>query len=137
MSCNSTHELRIITKGSQVTREWIDLTTGLVETNAATITALEDTLDGSNCASCPDKNARIQKVTGVTPFSISTSKVYSLTLTVTSGAVDVEESAGVMEVPAKLSLSWGCTCSCEPTLNNDLIFTGTTPETVYFVHWEE
>lgn len=49
--CNNTHELKIITLGSSVTRTWIRLVDGLVETNPAVIAQLEASLSGANCSS--------------------------------------------------------------------------------------
>lgn len=49
-ACGSnTHRLRVSVLGSQTTRSWIRLVDGAVETDAATIAALETSANGVEC----------------------------------------------------------------------------------------
>jgi hypothetical protein len=59
-NCTKTHELQITRLGSSVTRNWIRLSDGAIETDAATLLSLEATVDGSAGCNSPEPIQAVQ-----------------------------------------------------------------------------
>lgn len=51
-NCGGTHRLKITTLGSNVTRSWVRMSDGQVETDTAVIAELETNFSDPNCTNC-------------------------------------------------------------------------------------
>ena len=125
-----THKLIIKTLGSQVAREWVRLSDGLVETNTATIAALEAEL--TKCAGIHTADG--DEYTGATPVTPPVNPVESLTIRVRTGQVVVTTPTGAFTIYPRETFSWGGGDTNLVDVSG-LTFTGNA-NALYSLHWE-